>query len=150
MAPPEGRAARLTVAHFKNGRPVYDDALSRLCDIPGPLLLMLPTDLAAALRRELHSCEGLRVGWEAVADGSPPPLLHRGAGDEGQWGALVPHLAGRHTYNANTPPGGTPTRNGMTSSQPSKNTGSSPTTRGRRSGEGGSPGTTGAASAPAC
>ena len=60
--PAEGRAARLTVAHFKTGRPVYDDALSRLGDILGPLLLMLPTDLAAALRQKLDSCEGLRVG----------------------------------------------------------------------------------------
>ena len=29
---------------------------------------MLPTDLAAALRRELDGCDGLRVGLEAVAD----------------------------------------------------------------------------------
>ena len=49
--PPEGGAARLTVAHFKTGGPVYDDALSRLGDILGPMLLMLPDDLAAALRQ---------------------------------------------------------------------------------------------------
>ena len=105
--PPEGGAARLTVARFKNGGPVYDDALSRLGAIPRPLLLMLPTDLAAVLRRELDSCEGLRVGWEAVADGSLRTLLHWGAADECQWGALVPHLAGRHTYMA-IPPRGHP------------------------------------------
>ena len=102
--PPEGGAARLTVVHFKNGGPLYDDALSRLGDIPWPLLLMLPTDLAAALRRELDSCKGLRVEWEAIADGNLLALLHRGAADGCQWGALVPHLAGRHTYMATPPP----------------------------------------------
>ena len=60
--PPEGGATRLTVAHFKDGEPTYDDALSRLGNILGPLLLMLPTDLAVALCRELDSCNGLRVG----------------------------------------------------------------------------------------
>ena len=101
--PPEGGAARLTVAHFKNGGPVYDNALSRLGDILGPLLPMLPTDLAAALRQQLDSCEGLRVGWEAVAEGNLLALLHRDAADKCQWGALVPHPTGRHTYMA-TPP----------------------------------------------
>ena len=72
---------------------------------------MLPTDLAAALRQELDSCEGLRVGWEAVADGNLLALLHRDAADECQWGALVPHLAGRHTYMA-TPPLGPRSREG--------------------------------------
>ena len=105
--PREGGATRLTVAHFKNGVPVYDDALSRLGGITGPLLLMLPTDLAAALRGELDSSEGLRTGWQAVADGSLLALPHRGAADECQWGALVPHLAGRQTYMA-TPPRGHP------------------------------------------
>ena len=60
--PPEDGAARLAVAHFKTGGPVYDDALSRLHDTRGPLLLMLPTDLAAALRQDLDSCDGLRLG----------------------------------------------------------------------------------------
>ena len=68
--PPEGGAARLTVAHFKNGWPVYDNALSHLGDVPGPLLVMLPIDLAAALRPEPDSCEGLRVQWEAGASGA--------------------------------------------------------------------------------
>ena len=40
--PPEDGAAQLAMAHFKNGGPVYDDALSRLGDTQGPLLLMLP------------------------------------------------------------------------------------------------------------
>ena len=106
--PPEGRAARHTVAHFKTGGPVYDDALSRLSDFLGPLLLMLPTDLAAALRQELHSCEGLRVGWETVEDGNLLALLHQDAADECQWGALVSHLTGRHTYMATPPPPGAP------------------------------------------
>ena len=105
--PPDGRAARLTVAHFKNGGPVYDDALFRLGGLPGPLLLMLSTDLPAALRRKLDSCEGLRVGWDAIADGNLLALLHRGATDVCQWNALVPHLAGHHTYMA-TPSPGTP------------------------------------------
>ena len=59
--PPEDGAARLAVAHFKTGGPVYDDALSPLGDTQGPLLLMLPTNLAAALRQELDGCDGLRV-----------------------------------------------------------------------------------------
>ena len=48
--PPEDGAAQLAVAHFKAGGPVYDDTLSQLGDTQGPLLLMLPTDIAAALR----------------------------------------------------------------------------------------------------
>ena len=66
VAPPEDGAARLAVAHFKTGWPVYDDALSRLGDTREPLLLMLPTDLAAALRQELDSRDGLEVEWEAT------------------------------------------------------------------------------------
>ena len=105
--PPESEAARLTVAHFKSGGPVYDDALFRLGDTPGPLLLMIPTDLAAALRRELDTCEGLRVEWEAITDGNLLALLRRGAADGCQWGALVPHLTGHHTYMARPPRGHT-------------------------------------------
>ena len=105
--PPEGGAARLTVAHFKTGGPGYDDALSRLGVILGPFLLMLPTDLAAALRQELDSCDGLRVGWEAVADGNLLALLHRDAADECQWGTLMPHLTEHHMYMT-TPPRGHP------------------------------------------
>ena len=105
--PPEDGAARLAVAHFKTGGPVYDEALSRLDDTRGPLLLMLPTDLAAALRQELDSCDGLRVGWEAVADGNLLALLHRDAADECQWDMLAPHLTGCHVYMA-TPPKGNP------------------------------------------
>ena len=100
-------AARLTVEHFKTGAPVYHDALSWLGDILGPQVLMLPTDPAAALRQELDSREGMRVGWEAVADGNLLALLHRDAADECQWGALVPDFTGRHTYMA-TPPRGHP------------------------------------------
>ena len=105
--PPEGGAARLTVAHFKIGGPVYDDVLSPLGVILGPLLLMLPTDLAAALRQELDSCEGLLVGWDAVTDGNLLALLHQDAADGCQWGAQVPHFTRRHTYMA-TPPWGHP------------------------------------------
>ena len=42
------------------------------------MLLMLPTDLAAALRRELDSFDGFWVGWEAIADGTLLALLHQG------------------------------------------------------------------------
>ena len=76
VAPTGGRGTRLTVAHFRDGGPTYDDALSRLSDVLGPLVLMLPTDLAAALRWELDSCDGLKVGWEAVAEGTLLALLH--------------------------------------------------------------------------
>ena len=105
--PPEDGAAQLAVAHFKAGGPVYDDALSRLGDTQGPMLLMLPTDIAAALRQELDGCEGLRVGWEAVAYGTLLALLHRDTANGCRWDALTPHLTGRHVYMA-TPPQGHP------------------------------------------
>ena len=105
--PPEGGATQLAVAHFKAGGPVYDDALSRLGDTQGPLLLMLPTDIAAALRQELDGCEGLRVGWGAVADGTLLALLHRDTANGCRWDALTPHLTVRHVYMA-TPPQGHP------------------------------------------
>ena len=82
--PPEDGDARLAVAHLKTGGPVDDDALSRLDDTRGPILLMLPSDLTAALRQELDSCDGLRVEWEAVADGNLLALLHRDTADECQ------------------------------------------------------------------
>ena len=103
--PPEGGATPLTVAHFKDGGPTYDDALSQMGDVPGPLLLMLPTDLAAALRRELDGCDRLKVGWEAIADSTLMALLQRDVADGCQWGAPVPHLTGCQTYMT-TPPRG--------------------------------------------
>ena len=105
--PPEGGAAQLAVAHFKAGGPVYNDALSWLGDTQGPLLLMLSTHIAAALRQELDGCEGLRVGWEEVADGTLLALLHRDTANGCRWDALTPHLTGRHLYMA-TPPQGHP------------------------------------------
>ena len=107
--PPEDAAGRLAVGHFKTGGPVHDYAMSLLDDTRGPLLLRLPTDLAAALRQELDSCDKLRVGWEAVADGNLLALLHRNAADECQWGMLAPDLTGLHVYMA-TPPQGHPRR----------------------------------------
>ena len=68
--PPEDGGTRLTVAQLKKGGPRYDDALSRLDHIPGPLLLMLATNVAAALHRELDGCGCLREGWEVAADGT--------------------------------------------------------------------------------
>ena len=82
---------------------MYEDALSRLDDTQGPLLLMLPTDLAAPLRQELDSCDGLPVESEAVVDGNLLVLLNRDTSDECQWDMLAPHLTGRHVYMA-TPP----------------------------------------------
>ena len=104
--PPEDGAAQLAVAHFKAGGPVYA-ALSQLGDTQGPLLLMLPADIAVALRQELDGCEGLRVGWEAVADGTLLALLHRDTANGCRWDALTPHSTGRRVYMA-TPPQGHP------------------------------------------
>ena len=147
--PPEDGAAQLAVAHFKTGGPVYDDALSRLGDTQGPLLLMLPTDLAVALRQELDGCEGLRVEWEAVADGFLLALLHRDAANGCQWDGWRPTSRGA-SCTWQPPPRGTPARRGTTSSPPSRTTGFSLTKGGRRSSGRRSAGTTGAASAPAC
>ena len=102
VAPPRGR-----------GHPTHRgalqswgaDALSRLGDTQGPLLLMLPTGIAAALRQELDGCEGLRVGWEVVADGTLLALHHRDTANGCQWDALTPHLTGRHVYMASPPQG---------------------------------------------
>ena len=107
VAPPRGRGRPVRRGALKAAGPVYDDALSRLGSTQGHLLLMLPTDIAAALRQELDGCEGLRVGWEAVADGTLLALLHRDAASGCQWDALTPHLSGRHVYMA-TPPQGHP------------------------------------------
>ena len=108
VALPRGRGRPARPAHFKAWGPVYDDALSRLGDTEGPLLLMLPTDIAAALRQELDGWEGLRVGWEAVADGTLLALLHGDAANGCQWDALTPHLTGRHVYMATPLPGAPP------------------------------------------
>ena len=105
--PLEDGATRLAVAHFKTGGPLYDDALSWLGDTWGPLLLMLPTGLAAALRHELNGCDELRVEWEAVADGNLLALHHRDATDGCKWDMLAPHLGGRHVCMA-TPHQGHP------------------------------------------
>ena len=96
--PPEEGGTRLTVAQFKKAGPTYDDALSRLGNLSGPLFLMLPTDLTVALRREVDGQDGLRTGWETVADGALLALLYRGNADGCRWDALVPQLTGGHTY----------------------------------------------------
>ena len=103
--PPEDGGTRPTVAHFKDGGPTYNDAQSRLSNVPGALLLMLRTDLVAALRRELDGCNGLRVGWEAVADGTVLALLYQDGADGCRWDTLVPNLTGHHTHMT-TPPWG--------------------------------------------
>ena len=96
------------MAHFKDQGATYDDTLSRLSNVPGPLLLMLPTGLAAALRQELEGSAELKLGWEAVTDGTLLALLHRGTVDGCRWDALVPHLTGRHTYMTIPPQGAPP------------------------------------------
>ena len=75
--------------------------------------LMLPTYLAAALRRELDASDGLGEGWEAVREDTLMALLHLGTADGCRSDALVPHLTGRPTYM--TTPRGTTARRGMTS-----------------------------------
>ena len=45
------------------------------------LLLMLSTNLAVALPRELDNHDGLRVGWEAVANGALLDHPHRDEAD---------------------------------------------------------------------
>ena len=102
------------MAHFKKVAPTYDDAHSRLSDLPGPLVLMLSTELATALRRELDGYDGLTVGWEAVADGALLALLHLGTADGCRSDALVPHLTGRLTCMT-TSQRQPPPRSGMTS-----------------------------------
>ena len=80
VSPREG-GTRVRPAHFKKAGPTYDDAVSRLGDLRGPLLLMLCTDLAAALHREVDGYDGLRVGWEAVANCALLALLQHGTAD---------------------------------------------------------------------
>ena len=50
VAPPRGRGRPARRGALQSWGPVYNDALSRLGNTQGPLLLMLPTDIAAALR----------------------------------------------------------------------------------------------------
>ena len=95
---PEGGDTPLTLSHFRRGGPAEDHALSRLGDLPGPILLMLPTNIAVAVRRELDNQDGLRVGREAVADGALLALSQLGNADGCPWDALVPHLDGVLTY----------------------------------------------------
>ena len=56
--PPEDGGTRLTVAHFKDGGRTYNDALSRLPNVPVPLLLMLPTDLTPCYAGSLRAATG--------------------------------------------------------------------------------------------
>ena len=63
---------------------------------------MLPSDLAASLRRELDGYNRLKVGWEAVADDALLALLLRGTADGCSAAALVPDRTGRHTYMTTT------------------------------------------------
>ena len=75
--PPEDGAAKPAVAHFKAWGAGIRRRTVPAGRHPGPLLLMLPEDIAAALRQDLDGYEGLRVGWEAVADGTLLALLQQ-------------------------------------------------------------------------
>ena len=86
------------MADFKKRGPTYDEALSWLGNIPGALVLMLPTGLTATLRQEMEGCDGLRLGWGAVADGTVMALLHRGTADGCRLYALMSHLTRRHIH----------------------------------------------------
>ena len=107
MAPPRGRgrpARRGALQNWGGGirrRPVPAGRH------PGALAPHAPHRPCSGLRQELDSCEGLRVGWEAVADGTLLALLHWDAANGCQWDTLAPHLTGRHVYMA-TPPQGHP------------------------------------------
>ena len=103
---PEGGAARPTVAHLKTGGPVYDDALSRLGDILGPLLLMLPTDLAAPVpaARRLRPAVGRVEGSRGRQPTGPPSPGRRGRAPVGH--ADAPPQGAPHVYG--NPPTGAP------------------------------------------
>ena len=137
------------VAHFEKGGPQYSNALSCLGGLPGPLLLMLTSDLRTALSCELEDHAEVREatrgqlltapGWHSstrvllVATGGMPSYLSSGG----------------TTFMCQTPLSTAP-KTGTTSSRPSTTTGCTPPTRGRRSGRRRSAKTIGAAFAPAC
>ena len=107
--PPEDGAAQLAVAQFKAGgagirrRPVPAERH------PGALAPHAPHRHCSRAAPGAGRLRGLRVGWEAVAEGTLLALLHRDAADGCQWHALTPHLTGRHVYMA-TPSQGHPCR----------------------------------------
>ena len=68
--PPGDERTRLTVAHYEKGGPVYDDALSKLGRLPGPLLLQLPAGRAAALRREMDGHRNWVLDYRPLPKGS--------------------------------------------------------------------------------
>ena len=100
--PPVEGGARLILAHYKRGEPGYNDALSGLGYLSGPLLVMLSTNPAAALCGEMDGYAWLRVLWEAIADGSLLALFNRSTADGCRWNALAPHLTGRQKYMTTT------------------------------------------------
>ena len=146
---PEGRDTQLRVAHWRKGRPQYDDDLSRLGGLPGPLLLMPPSNLATALSRELKDYAEVRVDPGAVADSTLLVLFHRAGACWHQRDALFPQLKQTAPHLCVRPPWSTPAQSATTTSRPTKTMGCTPPTRGRRSGRKHSAETTGAASAPA-
>ena len=147
--PPEGGAARFTVAHFRKWgacvrrRPV---PAGRHSGAPAPHASHRSCSRVTPGARHLRRTAGRVGGNRGRQPTGPPPLGRRGRVPVGHSG--TPPRRAPHVYG-NPPPGATPARRGMTSS-PSTTTGSSPTTRGRRSGRRRSAGTTSAASAPAC
>ena len=137
--PPEGGDTQLTEAQFREGGPLYDQAMSRLGSLRRPLLLLLPSDLATAPRRELDNHAEVRVGWEAVTNDALLALLHRGV-------SSYPTSTG--TTPMCQPPQTTLAWSGTTSSRSSTTMGCTPPTSGGEFGGIRSAETLGAASAP--
>ena len=98
LFPPEVGDTQGTMAHVRKGGLQCNHALSRLSGLPGPLPLMLPSNLATALRRKLGDNAEVRVHWEAVANGTLLVLLHRCGAGGYRWDALLPQFNKRHAY----------------------------------------------------
>ena len=89
---------RVTVANFQKGRGAYDDSLFGLGGLPGPLLHMLPSGLATALRCELDEHTEGSFRREAVVKCVFVALLHQNHAAVPCWDAPMPGLDGHHTY----------------------------------------------------
>ena len=131
--PSDGEGTQLTGVHFRKGLLAYADTLYCLGGLRGPLLLMLASDLATALRCELDDYREVRVGRKAVISGNLV-ALHRPAGAGGhRRNALMPHLDSHNTYVSAA--WGTLARNETNLSRPSRTTGCSLLTHGGGRGE---------------
>ena len=119
----------------------------RRSEAPAPHAPRQPCRRATPGAGQLRRAEGRVGGGHGQHPTGPPPPGHRKRVPVGR--SCAPPYWAQHVYGP-LPPWGNPAQRGMTSSQPSTTTGSSLTTRGRRSGRKRSAGTTDAVSAPAC